>query len=383
MSEALKDAWSVRPTDSPWDEWRTAYPLIGAAIEATSDTHQRPPTSDRYADAPTSELLALEKVTLARRVARVLASRAGDEDVKLMLHAAEDPSLAMHVAAVNALAFQQHTEVLPAVLTLSDETGRGLTRALLFRAFEALPFAATRATATEWLTGGDRTRRAAAASALGAHAIDDDVCLISAELSRELDQGLSGDQYVACALAEALGRHPEYGPYPELDRAFSEMPYSFGRGYVVTAIAATDRQFPDKLAVTASGTASPRYAPQVPNTYTARNPALRLDSSRCAPTRSNTRNREKPQGRAPHPLQGSEAAFTNRARSSRPTRPDPLRQPLEPCTGTLVLLEGFEKTSDEHPGRGAQYAAKRSVRPSELLNAGVERNQPMRLANNR
>lgn len=249
MSEALKDAWSVRPTDAPWDEWRTAYPLIRAAIESTSDTHQRSPASDQYADAPTSQLLALEKATLARRVARVLASRTGDEDVKLMLHAAEDPSLAMHVAAVNALAFQQHTEVLPAVLTLSDETGRGITRALLFRAFEALPYAATRATATEWLIGGDRTRRAAAASALGAHAIDDDVRLISAELSRELDQGLSGDQYVVCALAEALGRHPEYGPYPELDRAFSEMPYSFGRGYVVTAIAATDRRFPDKLAV--------------------------------------------------------------------------------------------------------------------------------------
>jgi len=242
MSEALKDAWSVTPTDAPWDEWRTAYPLIGAALEATTDSHQHPAAHDRYADAPTSELLALEKAKLARRVARVLASRTGDEDVQLMLRAAEDPSLPMHVAAVNALATQQHTEVLPAVLKVSDETGRGITRVVL-------PYAATRATATEWLTGGARTRRAAAANAIGAHAIDDDVRLITAELSRELDQGLSGDQYVVCSLAEALGRHPGHGPYRELDRAFSEMPYSFGRRYVVNAIAATDPQFPDKLAI--------------------------------------------------------------------------------------------------------------------------------------
>ncbi len=248
MSEALKDAWSVTPTDAPWDEWRTAYPLIGAALEATTEGHQCPAAHDQY-EATTSELLALEKATLARRVASALASRTGDEDVQLMLRASENPSLAMHAAAVSALATQQHTEVLPAVLRLSDETGRGITRALLYRAFVALPYAATRATATQWLTGGDRARRGAAANAMGAHAIDDDVRLVMAELSRELDQGLSGDQYVVCSLAEALGRRPEYGPYPELDRAFGYMPYSFGRGYVVNAIAATDPQFPDKLAI--------------------------------------------------------------------------------------------------------------------------------------
>ena len=36
MSEALTDAWSVTATDAPWDEWRTAYRLIGAALEAAT-----------------------------------------------------------------------------------------------------------------------------------------------------------------------------------------------------------------------------------------------------------------------------------------------------------------------------------------------------------
>lgn len=37
--------------------------------------------------------------------------------------------------------------------------------------------------------------------------------------------------------------------HTRLARAFDDMPYSFGRGYVVNAIAATDPQFPHKLAI--------------------------------------------------------------------------------------------------------------------------------------
>jgi hypothetical protein len=250
MSHALEDAWPARREIAPWNEWQTAYPLIGSALEASADDYQRPPAEhDRHADESTQVLLALEKPELARRVAKWLAPRTDPDDVQLMRLAAEDPSLAMHAAAVNALAIQQHAEVLPAVLELSDETGRGITRALLFKAFVTLPYTATRATATEWLTGSDHTRRAAAASAMGEHAIDDDVRLITHELSSELDRGLSGDQYVVCSLAEALGRCPAHGPFQELERAFSEMPYSYGRRYVVDAVAATDPHFPAELAI--------------------------------------------------------------------------------------------------------------------------------------
>lgn len=250
MSEALASVAPSALKAAPWPEWGAAYPLIGNALVTAADDRQSPAASnDRYAQEPTSVLLALEQPTLARRVANWLAPRTSDEDVQLMLRAAEDRSLVMHAAAVNALATQGHSEVLPAVLELSNATGRGITRALLFGAFKALPYTATRATATEWLTGSDDTRRSAAASATAKHAIDDDVPLITTELSRELDRGLDGDQYVVCSLAEALGRHPARGPFTELDRAFREMPYSFGRRYVVDAIASTDPRFPEELAV--------------------------------------------------------------------------------------------------------------------------------------
>ena len=57
-------------------------------------------------------------------------------------------------------------------------------------------------------------------------------------LSRELDRGLDGDVYVVCSLAEALGRCAVHGPFEELSRAYEEIPYSYGRRYVVSALAA-------------------------------------------------------------------------------------------------------------------------------------------------
>jgi hypothetical protein len=63
------------------------------------------------------------------------------------------------------------------------------------------------------------------------------------------DAGLDGAQYVVCSYAEGLGRHPALGPYSELDRAFLEMPYSYGRHYVVDALSVTDPRFSGTRAV--------------------------------------------------------------------------------------------------------------------------------------
>jgi len=81
------------------------------------------------------------------------------------------------------------------------------------------------------------------------YAIADDIEQITTQLATELQAGTTGDQYVVCSLAEALGRHPARGPYDVLDHAFGEMPYSYGRRYVADAIAATDPRFPDRLAI--------------------------------------------------------------------------------------------------------------------------------------
>ncbi|MGH2840170.1 MAG: hypothetical protein ACRDKY_05015, partial [Solirubrobacteraceae bacterium] len=68
-------------------------------------------------------------------------------------------------------------------------------------------------------------------------------------LWRELDAGLEGDVYVVCSLAEALGRCADDGPFEELTRAYEEIPYSYGRRFIVSALAATDPTFAGDLAV--------------------------------------------------------------------------------------------------------------------------------------
>jgi len=55
--------------------------------------------------------------------------------------------------------------------------------------------------------------------------------------------------YVVCSLAEALGRCAPHGPFDELSRAYEEIPYSYGRRYVVAALAAADPTFAGDVAV--------------------------------------------------------------------------------------------------------------------------------------
>ncbi len=54
---------------------------------------------------------------------------------------------------------------------------------------------------------------------------------------------MDGDIYVVCSLAEALGRYQGHGPFDELSRAYEQIPYSYGRRFVVSALAATDPTF--------------------------------------------------------------------------------------------------------------------------------------------
>lgn len=88
-----------------------------------------------------------------------------------------------------------------------------------------------------------------AASAIARHAIPEDVPIVRRAIVEQLDADLEGDQYLICSLAEALAHHPELGPFDELRRACEEMPYSYGRHFVVDALAATDPAFPHTTAI--------------------------------------------------------------------------------------------------------------------------------------
>jgi hypothetical protein len=55
--------------------------------------------------------------------------------------------------------------------------------------------------------------------------------------------------YVICSLAQTLGRSGIHGPFVELQQAYEQIPYSFGRRYIVAALAASDPTFGGDVAV--------------------------------------------------------------------------------------------------------------------------------------
>ena len=155
----------------------------------------------------------------------------------------------MRRAAILALGRQGRRELLEIAEQNTSQAERGKLQGAIALALEAMPLSQTRALAHDWL--GPATGRAAArppaCSRPGRE--DEDLAPARRALARELDEGLEGDVYVICSLAEALGRCGVHGPFDELQRAYEEIPYSYGRRYVVAALAASDPTFGGDVAV--------------------------------------------------------------------------------------------------------------------------------------
>lgn len=246
--------WRLLYQREPWNTWAKQFPSIEAAADLINAAvaQQARPTPLPVADLTTAQLLGHERAGDLRLIAVELAGRTATEDTEAMLATVADPAAPMCGAAARALAEQGNVAVLPALLGLRA----GLRPPILSNAFRkaliALPYPATRETAHAWLTSdADDVRRATAARIFAEHSSPDDVDVIRPMLDRELDAGLSGDLYIVSNLAEALGRHPDAGPFPELERAFREMAYSYGRHFVADAIAETDPEFGRHLALDA------------------------------------------------------------------------------------------------------------------------------------
>ncbi len=252
LKHAIDQSGSLESDRLPWAAWLETFPTIRDAVG-----HGEPPGEQRwgisvpiYTDVKTADLLSDGKRRPRDLVVRALCRRTSSDDVATMLEAAADPMAPMSGVAALALARQGNLAVLPFVLELPNRLTQTSHPLSLRRAFFALPFTQTRATVYEWLEGDyDGSVRSAAAHVLSEHAGVNDVDFCRSVLDRELDAGLNGDQYIVSGLAEAIGRHDRGLAYPELTRAFQEMPYSFGRHFVVDAIAVTDPDFPSGLAI--------------------------------------------------------------------------------------------------------------------------------------
>jgi hypothetical protein len=256
LAEALS---GVDSRERPWSLWSVENPRIARALAfhhgtgAGGGPAKRPWRPRKAQPKPrelsTAALLAIDEGSRWTQIAEELATRTGSDDVQRLLAAANDPELPMRRAAILALGHQGRRELLEIAEANTSEARRGTLQGAIALALEAMPPSQTRALAHDWLTSSDWARRRKAAGILAAWAEAEDLEPARRALERELERGLEGDIYVVCSLAEALGRYAGHGPFEELSRAYEQIPYSYGRRFVVSALAATDPTFAGDVAV--------------------------------------------------------------------------------------------------------------------------------------
>jgi hypothetical protein len=263
--DALAEALAgLDPRERPWTMWSVENPRIARAfaLEQTGGGDPAPPSPSRRRtprertmpartrprEMSTGELLQIAEDSRWTQIADELASRAAPEDVEQLLAAANDPGVPMRRAAILALGRQGRRELLE-IAEQHTKGERNKLQGAIALALEAMPLSQTRALAHDWLTSSDWARRRKAAGMLATWSEDVDLAPARHALERELDAGLEGDVYVICSLAQSLGRSGIHGPFDELEQAYEQIPYSYGRRYVVAALAASDPTFGGDVAV--------------------------------------------------------------------------------------------------------------------------------------
>jgi hypothetical protein len=255
LAEALA---GVDASSRPWTLWSVENPKIAWALSfdhgASGDPAPRRTARPRRSqpkprEMATGELLAIAEGSRWTQIAEELATRTSADDVRRLVDAADDPDLPMRRAAILALGRQGRRELLAIAEANTSAVERGTLQGAIALALEAMAPEHTRALAHDWLTSSDWARRRKAAGILATWAGDEDLAPARRALERELELGLEGDMYVVCSLAEALARYPLHGPFDELLVAYEQIPYSYGRRFVVAALARTDPTFGGDVAV--------------------------------------------------------------------------------------------------------------------------------------
>ncbi|HEV2774773.1 MAG TPA: hypothetical protein VGV90_04210 [Solirubrobacteraceae bacterium] len=263
--DALAEALAgLDPRERPWTMWSVENPRIARAFaleqkgaggvpappasKRRSPRERTMPARTRPREMSTADLLQIAEDSRWTQIADELAARRAPEDVEQLLRAANDPAVPMRRAAILALGRQGRRELLE-IAEAHTKGERNKLQGAIALALEAMPLSQTRALAHDWLTSPDWARRRKAAGMLATWSEDADLASARRALEHELDEGLEGDVYVICSLAQALGRSGVHGPFVELQQAYEQIPYSYGRRYIVAALAASDPTFDGDVAV--------------------------------------------------------------------------------------------------------------------------------------
>lgn len=257
--DELDDQLWYQPLDEePWRTWKaTGHALSPMLRTRGRRLGKRAPRFDATG-LTTEELLDIaERGPSTTHVWDGLRSRDSAADYATLLAAIDLNRPWRATAALHALASKSDPRVLaPAQRVIEGWRGgwtggrmwghsfqllRWASRALArLRPELVLPLARAWRSSTAW------KYRVTAHAILEKHATSEDVPWLRRRLSRPITDGRV---YSVCDIAELLERFPQHGPYSALRRVYHEFPYSFGRQYIVRAMAATDPAFPSGLAM--------------------------------------------------------------------------------------------------------------------------------------
>ncbi|WP_125778406.1 hypothetical protein [Antribacter gilvus] len=171
-----------------------------------------------------------------RLIDRLSATTSRDEIATLHDAAVRHPNRWGRLLAMRVLGRRGDVARLPAVAEVVASTAVGFDRRMARDYLRELPPEISLPLARRWITAADH-RVDAAHDIMSRHAEAQDVPAVRDVL------GTADDYGTICSLVDALGRVPEAGPYPELDRIYSDSAYSYARWRAARAMAIANPQF--------------------------------------------------------------------------------------------------------------------------------------------
>ena len=220
----------------PWETWSENDGRIAATLAQVSASRQRRQQLPS-ADAPIAEILRAGFATLPEALIHRFRRSLTTTEVEFLRQAARDaPDPGSRRVALRALAERVDISALDVAEGIFERNTKGGHRAAAIRYLEAIPPTVTLPLARDWLDLED-DRSGVAADLLALHSEAEDVEAIRRALARSWPERLElGWMYTLCSLVDALGRHPEHGPYTELVAIFESVEYSYVRRKAASAL---------------------------------------------------------------------------------------------------------------------------------------------------
>ncbi|MDZ7734576.1 MAG: hypothetical protein U5R31_17165 [Acidimicrobiia bacterium] len=251
-AEDLKELVADYRKQLPWDDWAILDDQIGDAVRGVDEER-----STRTSARPT-------KPSMGAPIEEVLGFDWGPVPPKALIHRLVNEATSEEVEAIRSAALLPWERrgrlpflILgrrndPSGLSIAEEVfstnTKGAERASSLRYICDLGAETTLPIARRWLGSSDE-RSGVAARLMALHSEARDVDSIRISLSEAWENRW---MYPLCDLMDALARHRESGPFPELRQVFEEVGYSYARSRAATALAAVDPEFPDTFAVECS-----------------------------------------------------------------------------------------------------------------------------------